>query len=135
MPYVSIQRDIIQEYHSSSGHLFPQPYIRKMLSHRSSPVRLIQVAIFALFLSSSLYGNAHPHDPPSHQNEDATSIQIEESLDSYDEMEAQRVEEALEREREKERWKNILVYSCFGLSLFILLWMRKKSKDRAAETE
>ena len=100
-----------------------------------SPVRLIQVVILALLLSPSLFGNALPHDPPANKNEDSSLVQLEETLDSADEMEAQRVKEAMERKEEKERWKNILVYSCFGLSLFILLWMRRKAKDRAAQQE
>lgn len=62
-------------------------------------------------------------------------MHTEEPVDSSDEMEAQRIEKGIERSKKNERWKNILVYTCFSLSLFILLWMRKKSKEKGTELE
>ena len=35
-------------------------------------------------------------------------------------------EEALELKKAKERKRDIIVYSCFGLALFMILWMRKR---------
>jgi hypothetical protein len=51
------------------------------------------------------------------------------SSESEDQQAAQRVEDEMERKEKQESRKDIVVYSCFGLSLILLLWMRKRSKS------
>jgi len=83
--------------------------------------------------SISLHGSANPHAPSFQSSSDVSKDK--EKVKVLVEEEALRVEEATELEKAKARRRDILVYTCFGLALFILLWMRRKSKEKSTATE
>jgi hypothetical protein len=86
-------------------------------------------SLFILAPSTVIYGSANPNSSSFQSSSDLS--RDKETETSLEEEEALRVNEATELEKAKARRRDILVYSCFGLALFILLWMRRKIKHKA----
>ncbi len=99
------------------------------LSSNSFVLVLFLSTLFMTAPSLPLHGSANPHAPSFQSSSDVSKDKKNAKV--LDEEEALRVEEATELEKAKARRRDILVYTCFGLALFILLWMRRKGKLKA----